>query len=248
MGLRLAVGIAAALTVGLFAWRLRWLRADGAWAAGIVGAAVFGFTGWPGAVALLLFFVTSTLLGRLPGRGAGRRHGARDARQVVANGGVAGLAAILAALGIPWALAALVGALAAANADTWATEIGTRWGGVPRAFGFGSPLAGGESGGMSPVGTVGGLAGAGVIAIVAGGWAAALGGVCGLLADSLLGATLQAVYRCPDCGARVETTIHDPCCTPARLVRGIGWLDNDAVNLVATLVGAAVAAMVVHAP
>jgi len=246
VGLRLAVGCAAALAVGLLAWRLRWLRADGAWAAGLIGGAVFGFTGWRGTVPLLLFFVTSTLLGQLPGRGAGRRHGARDARQVVANGAVAGLAAMLAALGTPWALPALAGALAAANADTWATEIGTRWGGAPRALGFGPPLAAGASGGMSGVGTAGGVAGTVVIALVAAGWAAALGGACGLCADSLLGATLQAVYRCPDCGARLETPVCAHCGTPARRVRGLGWLDNDGVNLAATLVGAAVAAVAVH--
>ena len=49
--------------------------------------------------------------------------------QVLANGGVFALAALLGAvLGSPWPAAgsrAALGALAASAADTWATEIGT---------------------------------------------------------------------------------------------------------------------------
>lgn len=244
MDLRLGLGVVAGAAGGLAAWRLRWLRADGAWCAAVVGAAVFGCAGFAGAVPLLLFFITSTLLGRLPRRGAGRRHGARTARQVLANGGAAALAAILAASGARWALPALAGALAAANADTWATEIGTRWGGVPRAFGFGPPVEPGASGGMSAAGTLAGLAGAALVAAAVGGRAAALGGVAGLLADSLLGATVQAAYRCPDCGARTEVCRHDGCSSDGVPQRGrLPWLDNDGVNLAATLCGAAVAAL-----
>ncbi len=247
MVLRLALGVVAAAAAGIAAFRLRWLRAGGAWAAAVVGAAVFGCTGWAGAVPLLLFFATSTLLGRLPGRGAGGRHEARDARQVAANGGAAALAAMLAAGGAHWALPALGGALATANADTWATELGMRWGGAPRALALGPVLEPGVSGGMSAVGTFGGLAGAALIAVVAGGWPALLGGVAGLLADSLLGATLQAVYRCPVCGARTEARPHG---CPSSVVpqRGrLRWLDNDGVNLAATLCGAAAAALLAAA-
>jgi uncharacterized membrane protein len=58
-----------------------------------------------------------------------------------------------------------------------------------------------------------------------------------MLADSFLGATGQGVYECSACAARSEraSTI---CHEPVRLIRGWRWLDNDAVNLAATLVGA----------
>ncbi len=242
---RILEGAAAAGAVGLAAGRLRWLRTDGAIAAVAVGTAAFGFGGWRGALPLLTFFVTSTLLGRLPGRGAGRRHGARDARQVVANGGIAAICAI-AALAAPSALTALAGALAAANADTWATELGTRYGGRARVWLVGSPVAAGASGGMTIVGTLGGIAGSAAISAVAAAagtphaWAAAIAGAAGMIADSVLGATAQAVYRCPTCGAQIESPEH-ACPTPTRLVRGAAWCDNDAVNLGATLVGAIIA-------
>src|SRR5947209_20213430 len=67
-------------------------------------------------------------------------------------------------------------------------------------------------------------------------------GVTGMLVDSLLGATLQGLYECPACGARFEragTVCHEA----VRLIRGTRWLDNDGVNLAATLAGAAVAAL-----
>ncbi len=239
MPLRFAVALAGAALVALACRRLRLLGAGGAWAASVVGVAVFGFTGWPGTLPLLVFFATSSLLGRLPGRAP---HGPRSGRQVLANGGVAALAAALAAAGHPWALGALGGSLAAANADTWATEVGTRWGGVPRTLALGAPLAPGASGGMTPLGSAAGLAGAALIALVAGAWSPLVAGAVGLIGDSVLGAFGQAVYRCPTCGARLETRGHG-CGQPGVLVRGLPWLDNDGVNLAATALGAAVGAL-----
>src|SRR2546427_3668 len=54
--------------------------------------------------------------------------------------------------------------------------------------------------------------------------------------------TLQGQYECPACDARFErgdTVCHEP----VRLTRGWRWLDNDAVNLAATVVGAVVCAL-----
>ena len=60
-----------------------------------------------------------------------------------------------------------------------------------------------------------------------------------MLADSVLGATLQGEYECPACGARSERGDGKSVChEPVRLVKGWRWLDNDVVNLAATLVGA----------
>ncbi len=235
-----ALGAAAAAGAG---WRMGWLTAGAAVAAFAVGTLVFGFRGWAGAVPLLVFFCTATLLGRVPGR---PRHGARNARQVAANGGVAAAAALAAGLGASWAPAAFGGALAAACGDTWATEIGRRWGGTARRLGFGPPAPDGASGGMTAIGTLGGAAGAALIALAAGGAAALAGGVAGLLADSALGATVQGVYSCTACGTGTESRAEPACscAAPLRRVRGWGAMDNDAVNLAATVVGAAVAAAV----
>jgi len=158
---------------------------------------------------LLAFFVLSTLLSR--------RGTARNERQVVANGGIAALAAL--AGNWTW----FAGALAAATADTWATEIGSHSRTLPRLITDGSRVPAGTDGGITLLGTAGAIAGAWFIA----GLSSLLGqrslvaiaaaGVAGMTIDSLLGATVQGKVR---------------------------WMDNDAVNLAATLTGAACAGLI----
>ena len=200
---------------------------------------------------LFAFFIPSTLLSRL-GRAKKRalvdvgKHGARDAWQVVANGGAAAVAALLAQrFGAPFA-AAFAGALAAASADTWGTEIGTLARGTPRSVLTLAPVPPGLSGGVTIQGTAAEIAGA----IVVAGVAAALGlapflpvtlaGIAGALIDSILGAGAQALRWCPQCERDCETNPHE-CSTPTVLRRGVAWLENDAVNAAATMAGAALA-------
>jgi uncharacterized membrane protein len=70
---------------------------------------------------------------------------------------------------------------------------------------------------------------------------AAIGGLAGSLFDSLLGATVQAIYFCPTCHKETERRLHT-CGTPTQLRRGWRWLNNDLVNFIASLVGAGIAA------
>lgn len=223
-----------------------WLSLGGALAALAVGTLVAIGLGWAGLALLCAFFLSSTLLTT----GGGRRR----AGQVVANGGVAAAAALLAP-GHPAWTAAFAGALAAATADTWSTEIGTRSGREPRLITTGDPVAAGTSGGVTWLGTAAGTAGAAFIAAtatllaLARPWGAAMvgiGGCAGCLADSLLGATLQARYRCPTCGAAGETP--RPCCGRSpTLAGGLRWMTNDTVNFLATMAGAGVAVLPVVA-
>jgi uncharacterized membrane protein len=62
----------------------------------------------------------------------------------------------------------------------------------------------------------------------------------GSFADSLLGATVQAIYHCGGCRVETERRRHR-CGMETRLVRGWRWLNNDAVNAIASAVGAGVA-------
>jgi uncharacterized membrane protein len=75
---------------------------------------------------------------------------------------------------------------------------------------------------------------------------AATGGLVGSLFDSLLGATVQGIYYCEHCGKETEWSVHH--CGRSHsggllLVRGWAWLDNDLVNLVASVVGGVIAAL-----
>ena len=222
---------------------MKWLTPGGLVAACAVGASVTWGLGWPGLATLAAFLVSGSLLTQL----AERRSPRRTARQVIANGGAAAVAALLGS----WTAAA--GAIAAGAADTWATEIGAFSPLAPRLITSGLRVTRGTSGGITLLGTLGAVAGAVTIAALAhtlapravapGFLLVTSGGVAGMVADSLLGATLQAKYECPACDARFERGL-TVCHEPVRLVSGWRWLDNDAVNLVATLLGAAVSTLI----
>jgi uncharacterized protein (TIGR00297 family) len=251
--MQIAIGAAFAALVAGLAYRAHALSASGGAAAFAVGAIVFGSGGWRAAVVLFAFFLPSTLLthiGRTRKRELADAHGdaPRNEWQVLANGGVAALCALLAAPGNAAFAAAFAGAFAAASADTWGTEIGTLSPAGPVSILTLRPLPAGRSGGVTPLGLIATLAGsfcvAGAAALVgiAPLWRVAIGGVVGALLDSLLGASVQGLRWCTICACECETRRHD-CGAATVLRRGVGWIENDAVNFAATLCGALVAAL-----
>jgi uncharacterized protein (TIGR00297 family) len=264
----LLIAYAVAALVAYAGHRARALSPDGAVAAFLVGGAVFGFGGLGCAILLVLFFASSSLLSFFKAGDARKRQaadtfekgGRRDAAQVLANGALASVASLL--LGVTAGsnlellfFGALVGAFAAATADTWATEIGVLSASDPRLVTTGKQVPAGTSGGITWLGSVAAMTGAGLIGIVGALLslvslvpsasppalivAGLLGGTAGMLADSLLGATVQASYRCPRCDKPTESRVHR-CGTTAELVRGLPWVNNDFVNVAATLVGGTV--------
>lgn len=228
MNLRVAA-LAAALAALGAAWVRGWLTPGGLVAAVAVGAGVWLGVGPVGVLLLLLFFVTSVALGRVrrPGR---ERRGAgapRKAGQVLANGGVAAaLGAVHAAGLLPGeaAAAGVVGALATATADTWASEAGRAVAGTTRI-----PLTGERV----PPGTTGGVSVAGSVAAVLG--AGGLAGAATLLRPAGLGGWLGPGIAAGVGGAVLDSLLGD------LLERRLGWLGNDAVNALATAAGAALA-------
>ena len=250
-----ALGAAFAAIVASIAYRTHALSASGAAAAFVVGAIVFGSGGWASAAVLFAFFVPSTLLSRV---GATRkralagdeRHTPRSGWQVLANGGIAALCALAATRGGAPFAAGFAGAFAAASADTWGTEIGTLSRRPPVSILTFRSMRAGLSGGITPGGIAATLAGALCVACAASFvgiaplWSVALGGVAGAVLDSILGASLQALRWCPICECDCETRRHR-CGTHTVLRRGVHWMENDAVNLAATLCGAIVAALAV---
>lgn len=257
--MQLPLGFLFGILIALLAWRAGALSASGALAAALTGGLIFGIGGLPWAALLMVFFISSSVLSRLFGTrksavaekfSKGHR---RDWAQVLANGGLGALLAVLFFFypSAEWVSAAFVGAMAAVNADTWATELGVLSGKAPRLVTTGKQVERGTSGGVSLLGTLAALAGAALIAVTAvlfqfgiSSWglfaAASLGGLAGSYFDSLLGATVQAIYRCPACDKETERHPVHSCGIETVQVRGWGWMNNDLVNLACSLVGSLV--------
>lgn len=252
---RAGLGLLASTVVAAAGWRKATLSPSGALGAVAVGTPVFAIGGRRWASVMVGFFTLSSALSRL---GTTRKAGLesvaakgarRDLGQVAANGGVA--AAIALAAGMRARRGALfpayLGALAAAASDTWATEVGMLSRRPPRSIVTLQRVRPGVSGGVTPLGLGAAVAGGAAMGVIGSipQWRgcqrlvgmAALAGLAGSLADSLLGATVQQIYRCPVCGVETERRVHR-CGATTVPARGIPWIDNDVVNLAGTAVGA----------
>ena len=202
---------------------------------------------------LFAFFLSSTFLSQVSpaaksesARDIAEKTGRRDAWQVVANGGVFALLAIASVLWPTaiWKIAG-AGAIAAATADTWATEAGMSSAAAPRSIVTWKTVPAGTSGGVTTRGLGAGVIGAVFIAVIAFllSWsagamcAAIVGGIGGSLFDSVLGATIQAKRWCPRCKRGTERAVH-ACGTRTQHSSGIPRFGNDLVNLSATSAGA----------
>jgi uncharacterized protein (TIGR00297 family) len=253
--LQLSLGFLFGAVIAFSAWRVQALSRSGAWAAAISGGLIFGLGGWTWTALLLTFFISSSLLSRAFSHRKKAmvdkfsKGSQRDWGQVLANGGL-GTALVLVHAwrpDQPWPWLAYAGAMAAVNADTWATEIGvlSKW--PPRLITSGQLVERGASGGVSLSGSLAAFTGAALIAFItalasAQTWAiiaaVILGGLLGSFFDSFLGATVQSIYVCPLCEKETERHPLHTCGTPTLHVRGWRWLNNDWVNFACSLVGA----------
>jgi len=210
------------LCFAVVAWQIRGVTLDGAVAGFLVTAMLF-VSGGPAmfGTVLLVFVLTyaATKLGRKRKQSLAiaERPAGRDAAQIFANVGIAALMAGLAQL-TSWhapLIAATVAALAEAACDTVSSEAGKALSQTARLITSWQCVSAGTDGGISLPGTLLGTLAAGLV-----GMEAALTGIVsaraavvavaaaivGMLADSILGATLERR----------------------------GWLTNNTVNLGST--------------
>jgi uncharacterized protein (TIGR00297 family)/Raf kinase inhibitor-like YbhB/YbcL family protein len=266
VAIQLPLGIILAAIIAFAAYFAKSLTRSGAFAAFLLGTIIFGIGGLAWSILLLCFFISSSILSRLfkqrkkSAEEKFSKGSRRDPGQVAANGAVAGILTLLfPVLNNPvWVWAAFAGVLAAVNADTWATELGVLNRTSPRLITNGKVVEPGTSGAVSLSGTIAALAGAAFIAFPAVVFKPAafslsfsqnisllmiviISGVAGSLLDSLLGATLQAIYFCPVCQKETEKHPLHSCGNSTHIIRGRNWLNNDWVNTFCGITGALLA-------
>lgn len=260
------MGIILSTILAYLSYKKKALSGSGAVGAIITGTVIFGFgqkMSWY--LLLVIFFVSSSLLSFYRKRDKVEvsdqfdKTGTRDIWQVFANGGWAGILAVIGYfLQQEWAYIAYAGAVATVNADTWATEIGVLSRGNPYFILTGKKVDKGTSGAVSWLGLSGSLAGAFFIAVSAlllllkedaplaveapvFLLAITLGGWLGALTDSVIGATIQANYRCAICGKVTEKKFH--CGKKTLYHKGLKWMNNDMVNGLSSIIGSGTAVL-----
>jgi uncharacterized protein (TIGR00297 family) len=253
------IGLTLAAVVAGAAWRLGMLSKDGWIAATMVGGLTFGLGGLEAAVLLITFFASSSLLSKAFSARKTQvaanfaKGGRRDWAQVAANGGAAIFSLVAAAANWIPAPAAWIGfaaAIATVNADTWGTEVGVLSKRKPILITTGRSVEPGTSGGISLLGSAVAFGASLLIAVIA--WLfglidlaivplISLSGLLGGFIDSFLGATVQAIYFCPECKKETERHPIHSCGTQTTVHRGWRWLDNDWVNFLSSLSAALIA-------
>ena len=266
---QLLIGFILAILIASISYWLGFLSGSGALAACGLGTVVFGLGGLSWAVVLMGFFISSSVLSKLFKKTKlsfeekFSKSSRRDLWQVWANGGVAGVFVIFHVV-FPdqvWPWLAFCGSLAAANADTWATELGVLSKSKPVSLISGKPLEPGSSGGVSWLGTGSALIAAFMIAILtilfwpsnltqlteSSTWlilvAISSAGLLGSLVDSFLGASVQAMFYCPHCEKETEKNPIHSCGRETSYYKGWKWMNNDWVNTFCALTGGVVMAL-----
>lgn len=210
----------------------------------MVGALVVLGLGLKGLFILGLFFVSSSFWSKIKNNDKKQaeellvKGSQRDWQQVTANGGLAALTSAFYYLTgeFFWALGFCI-CIAAANSDTWASEIGSMSKERPIFIRTLRRTERGTSGAISLIGTIAALGGSLLIAATAyflltlsveEFYLVFILGFFGNIIDTLLGAYVQAQYQCLQCGIKTEKLSH--CGQGTKLIKGIPFLNNDVIN------------------
>lgn len=238
--------------VSYTAYKKESLSYSGFIAALILGSSLYFFAGFFYWIIMCVFFISSSLLTKFKNynklylEDMNEKGGKRDHFQVLANGGMGLFFSLLYFIyASPEYIIALVVAFAAANADTWASELGVLSKSNPISILNFKRTERGISGSISLLGTLASFFGALFIAIIfVTGLSimndykdeiykyiliVTLSGFLGSIIDSYLGALVQAKYKCTICNRITEKNIHHGKATV--LERGIYFFNNDMVNL-----------------
>jgi len=262
------IGFILSFFIALAAYRKKSLTLDGSVGATFMGTIIYATSGLFGSAIMILFFISSSLLSHFK-KGLKEKvvrqfekTGHRDVFQVFANGGIGLIYSVLFyATKNPSFLLMMGISFAAANADTWATELGILNRHDPISLRTLRRVEKGTSGAVSLLGTSAALLGAMLIGIftalgfklvdfrvlgftyVESFAMVTLGGFAGSLIDSILGATVQGVYYCHEIEGETEKSTYNG--KPTMLVRGFRFVNNDIVNFLSISLSSALFARII---
>lgn len=266
---RIVIGLLLSLAVGLPAHKRGALSRGGVIGLLIIGSSLYIGGGWIWFAVLVTFVLSSSMLSHFRRTDKKFldniivKSGPRDIAQAAANGGLASFISLIYLLQpSEIVFMSFLGCIAAVTADTWATELGVLSHSNPRLITTWSTVPPGTSGGVSAFGMTASVAGATLIGlatlvfiivnqlfsaepVVSIEWhlliaIPALAGTLGSLLDSLLGATVQTIYYCDQCGIETEQPIHT-CGAQTEQIKGWNWLNNEWVNFFCSVAGSVVA-------
>ncbi len=237
------LGLSMVLLFGLLSLSKKTVDFAGLVTGVVVGSSYVFVGGLMAFIPLLTFFLLASAFTKYKysvkmKRGAAEgKGGARSWNNVVSNGLPPFMFLILWRIFSSQALfLAFLSAIAANLSDTLSNEVGTLSHTDPILLFSWRRVPAGTSGAVSTRGTLVGLITPIIISIEAVpflglNWqllTPIFAGFMGNLIDSVLGATLEAKYRCPTCGKIIEKRYH--CGAPAELVKGVGFINKDVVN------------------
>jgi uncharacterized membrane protein len=231
--------------ISLIGYIARSLSASGAVAASLVGISIYVGYEMKGLVVLGVFFGTSTVWSKYKKEKKGtledkvEKGDRRDWIQVLANGGIAASISLLSVFtDNPYLVYGFLISLAAANSDTWASEIGSLSKRSPIfILSFKRAL-----GGALIIAYIGYLL-FDLIDFYALLFITVFGFV-GNVFDTLLGATVQVVYRCSVCKMETEKRYH--CGVNTEQQKGYLLFNNDVVNVASVLAATIIGGGLVH--
>jgi uncharacterized protein (TIGR00297 family) len=206
------------------AYKAHSLTVTGASAAFVVGLAIYSGYRFNGLILLGTFFISSSIWSKYKSAKKAimeeklAKGATRDWRQVFANGGTAALIGFIHYFDenslwiVPFAVA-----LASANSDTWASEIGSLSRKDPIDIRTFTRIDRGTSGAISLLGSVAALGGSLLIAV---------------LSFELFHLDLLSLFiifiQCSICAIVTERKVH--CQRPTVRIKGLTLVDNDMVN------------------
>jgi len=247
-------GLLAALLIAIVSYKVNFINTGGALLVFLMGSIIFGFGGWRFTMPILAFFILSSLLSKIGKKRkklielSYQKTSVRDFYQVMANGGVAtALVLYIFLSGNNYLYPLYLAAIAAANADTWGTELGIFSKSRPVIITSFKNVDPGTSGAISFIGSIASFSGSLIIALI-GTFFYSLdlyiviivvsGGFIGSVFDSFIGATFQGQFQCQKCGQHTEGKQH--CGLDTAHVKGKIWIDNDLVNIFSILIAVAI--------